>query len=132
MLNPRVAEKEGCRYEVVESKVVESKFVEFMLHSRRGSSGVGAGVASRLLDDAEVVGLFFWSCWPVLVAWLWHVSREMLDWHVSREILEWHVSREMLEWHISREMLEWHISREMLEWHVSREMLEWHVSCRVP
>ena len=38
LLNLRVVESEGCRYEVVESKVVESKFVEFMLHSRRGSS----------------------------------------------------------------------------------------------
>ena len=63
-------------------------------------SGCRGGISSpgRIVqDDAEVVGLFFWSCWPVLVSWLWHVSREMLDWHVSREILEWHVSREMLE-----------------------------------
>ena len=43
MLNPRVVEREGCRYEVVESKVVESKFVEFMLHSRRGSSLIKMG-----------------------------------------------------------------------------------------
>ena len=60
-------------------------------------------MASRHLDDAEVVGLFFRSCWHV--AWLWHVSREMLEWDVSREILEWHVSREMLKWHVSWEML---------------------------
>ena len=33
-----VVESEGCRYEVVESKVVESKFVKFMLHSRRSIS----------------------------------------------------------------------------------------------
>ena len=37
----RVVESEGCRFEVVESKVVESKFVEFMLHSRQGSSLAG-------------------------------------------------------------------------------------------
>ena len=45
----RVVESEGCRYEVVESKVVESKFVEFMLHSRGASS-------SRSLDVGRSVG----------------------------------------------------------------------------
>ena len=48
----RVVESEGCRYEVVESKVVESKFVEFMLHSRRGSSVNGPGVAGAVLQTA--------------------------------------------------------------------------------
>ena len=38
MLNARVVECECRKYGIVESKVVESKFVEFMLHSRRPSS----------------------------------------------------------------------------------------------
>ena len=48
MLNPRVVECECRKYEVVESKVVESKFVEFMLHSRRASSSVRLAVSQPI------------------------------------------------------------------------------------
>ena len=50
MLNPRVVECECRKYEVVESKVVESKFVEFMLHSRRGSSGLEMGDTGQMTE----------------------------------------------------------------------------------
>ena len=38
LLNASVIESECCKYEFVESKVVESKFAEFMLHRRQVSS----------------------------------------------------------------------------------------------